>query len=221
MGHAGQSVDTRKIGEAVSHPGIDPRSFVSLAIVTKVSVEAAGVICDVTLMPSKLTESAVYTPIYGGSGYGLYAPIEIDQMVVVLAPEGDPNEGLRIIGRAWDQGEPPPQAVIDNPTDFMLVVQKDSTCRITTAGAGALIIQTEQTVSIMKPNGTPKPLAFKSDVEAVDRKYEGHIHLAAGEPTSGPGSDPIPNPGTPPPDFIGVTPLAGAEIVGTSVLLSE
>lgn len=176
MGHAGQSVDTRKIGEAVSYPGIDPRSFVSLAVVTKVSVEETGIICDVTLLPSQVPESAMYAPIYGGGGYGLYAPIEVEQLVIVLAPEGDPNEGLRIIGRAWDAGEPPPKDVTDHPADFLLVVKQDASCRITTAGTGTVVIVSDAKIELRSKDGTAHPLPTLAEHNALRDRVEDHTH---------------------------------------------
>jgi hypothetical protein len=41
------------LSKAMTRPGIDPRSWCSLAIVQSVVIdEAAGVFCDVLLMPS-------------------------------------------------------------------------------------------------------------------------------------------------------------------------
>lgn len=143
------SIDLRRIAAAVSHPGIDPRSFVSLAIVTKISVEENGVICDVTLMPSQLQEAASLSPLYGGSGFGFYTPLEEGQMVVVVAPEGDPNHGLRIVACVWDQGEPPPTEVTDNPLDVALVIKKDRTMRIVVDGAGNLVVEAKGTGQVL------------------------------------------------------------------------
>ena len=91
------SIDLRRIAAAVSHPGIDPRSFVSLAIVTKISVEETGVICDVTLMPSQLQEAASLSPLYGGAGFGFYTPLEEGQMVVVVAPEPTSAQCIKLL----------------------------------------------------------------------------------------------------------------------------
>ena len=143
------SIDLRRIAAAVSHPGIDPRSFVSLAIVTKISVEETGVICDVTLMPSQLQEAASLSPLYGGAGFGFYTPLEEGQMVVVVAPEGDPNHGLRIVACVWDQGEPPPTEVTDDPLDVALVIKKDRTMRIVVDGAGNLVVEAKGTGQVL------------------------------------------------------------------------
>lgn len=152
------ATDLSRIGEALSRPGIDPRTFVSLAIVTKVTVEETGVICDVTLLPSGVPESATVAPLYGGDGFGMYAPIDVDQMVVVGVPDGDPNHGLRIMASTWDGGERPPRDVTDHPSDFILVVKDGKSCRIRTSGSGSVLLMSETAVEVRSANGTAEEM---------------------------------------------------------------
>lgn len=142
-------IDHAKIAEALQRPGIDSRSFVSLAIVTAISIEENGVIADVTLLPSQIEEHATLAPEYAGSGYGFYFPLEVDQMVIVEAPEGDPAHGLRITARSWDQGEPPPPDVKANPTDVLMFVKKDATCRLLVSGSGNLVVAARGTGKVV------------------------------------------------------------------------
>lgn len=75
-------------------------------------------------------------------------------------------------------------------------------------------------IEIRSVGGTAQPLAFKSDVEAVDAKYDGHIHQESTmAPTSGPiiAGSILPNPGPPPTHLPGL-PLGGITIVGTTNL---
>jgi phage gp45-like len=67
-------------------------------------------------------------------------------------------------------------------------------------------------------NGVAVSLALKSDVVAVDNKYANHLHATNG---TGPVATVLPNPaypGSSPDPLIPGLPLAGAGIVGTSVL---
>lgn len=134
-----RSFDVARASEALSRPGIDPRTFTSLAIVNKVNATAAGVYCDVTTIMG-VQETAALVPDYAGDGYGFYAPIEVGHMVLIAIPEGEFATGARIIGHVWDAGDPPPAEVVDHPTDVALVVKPGTTIRITVSGGGQVLL---------------------------------------------------------------------------------
>lgn len=130
--------DVARHSEAVSRPGIDPRTWSTLAIVTAVNVTATGVFCDITTITG-IEETATYCPPYAGPSYGLHLPmIANGDFVLVEFPEGDFSAGGRITGRTWDGGHPVPDAVVQNPNDVVLVVQPDQWLRLLVSGQGKI-----------------------------------------------------------------------------------
>lgn len=134
------SVDLARMAEALQRPGIDPRTWTTLAVVTSVNVTETGVYCGI-LTIAGIEETAALAPEYAGDGFGLYAPIEVEEMVLVAFPEGTPNTGARIIARVWDGGERPPQDVLDHPEDFVIVVKPGASLRLVAQGDGDVIVE--------------------------------------------------------------------------------
>lgn len=133
-------VDVAKMSEGLSRPGIDPRMFVDLAIVTHVLVDDGGCHYDVTTIGG-MNETVALSPPYGGSRYGFYFPVFVDQMATLVVPDGKFNAGARMVGATWDPGTPPPQEAVDHPDDVALVVQPGQTVRIIVSGGGNAVIE--------------------------------------------------------------------------------
>lgn len=134
-------IDMVRLANAVSRPGIDPRIWVSYAVllgepVIDTSAGNQGVFVDVKLLPSGVQDTARVGAIYAGNGFGLYAPLHEGDEVLVCAPSGDPDEGLVITQRLWSTSDPQPQAVADHPEDVTLVVEPDRDLRLTVQGGG-------------------------------------------------------------------------------------
>ena len=141
MRRAASGLDINMLSKAMTRPGIDPRSWCSLAIVQSVVIdEAAGVFCDVLLMPSKRRETARLGAAYAGSGFGFYAPVKVDDEVLVSAPGGDPAQGLVITQRLWSPADVPPAGLEATPEDVVLVVEADKSLRLTVQGGGDVVI---------------------------------------------------------------------------------
>jgi len=139
-----KSIDTARLGAAVRGPGMDTRTWVSLAVVTAVHVDPAeGVFVDVTLMPLGDQSAARLGVEYAGNGFGMYAPLEVDDEVLVEAPSGDPDAGLIVTRRLHGASDPPPQEVVDHPEDLLVVVKPGKTLRMITKGAGNLVIEAQ------------------------------------------------------------------------------
>jgi len=151
--------DVRRIAEAVSAPGIDPRCWECLAYVTEFNIDEEGPYVDVILMPENYPETARVGAEYAGPNFGLYVPIEKDTEVVVGFPGGDPDEGLVVLRRLWSKSDPPPQLARDNPEDIILVAKEGANIRIVTQGGGQVLVQ--------DIDGEAKELALKSDVQEV------------------------------------------------------
>jgi hypothetical protein len=132
--------DIAKIAAALERPGIDPRKFVDLGVVTAVAVGADGVHADIETI-NNLPETVSLAPPYSGSGFGLYLPLDVDDLVVLAVPDGMFNAGGRIVGRTWDAGTPPPPEVVDHPEDVALVVKPGQTIRIVVSGGGNVVVE--------------------------------------------------------------------------------
>ena len=143
MRRASSQIDFAAMGRALARPGMDPRSWCSLAIVQSVVVdEAEGVFCDVLLMPSKRRETARLGAAYAGSGWGLYAPPMVDDEVLVSAPSGDPAQGLVITSRLWSPADVPPADAATHPEDVLLTVRPDKSLRLVVSGGGKVVLGT-------------------------------------------------------------------------------
>jgi uncharacterized protein involved in type VI secretion and phage assembly len=134
------SMDTARVANALRTPGIDPRVWAAVATVKAIHVDAEGVWLKVVYTISGLQETARWASPYAGPGYGLYLPLEIDDEVLVIAPEGDPDMGLLAMPKAWDRGTPPPAELASRPTDGLLIMKEGATLRIVVQGAGDVVI---------------------------------------------------------------------------------
>ena len=148
-------LDMMSLSTAVARPGIDPRTWVSLAIVTSDPyVETyegeQDVFVDIMLMPSKEEETARVGSMYAGNGFGCYFPLKNQDEVLVCAPNGDPDEGLVVMQRLWSPSDPPPAIAASNPQDPAIVVEPERTLRIGASGTdGKVVVTTEADSSLL------------------------------------------------------------------------
>jgi hypothetical protein len=145
--------DVGRIAEALSRPGIDPRTWCSLAVVDAVGFDAEhGYFADVVLIGGEAAGAkspARVAAAYAGPGFGFFLPLEVDDEVVVAFPNGDPAAGLVVVGRMHDHGTPPPAEVADRQADLLLLAKDGATVRVATQGAGNIVVE---------PRGTGKVL---------------------------------------------------------------
>ena len=140
------TLDTTRVANAVSRPGIDPRIWVSYAIVNAIALDPDnGLICDITLMPNGGQFSARVGVEYAGNGFGDHSPLAVDDEVLVESIMGDPDHGYVITRRIHSPSDPPSQVVIDNPADRIIVVKADSNLRLVVQGAGNVVIDVQGT----------------------------------------------------------------------------
>jgi hypothetical protein len=192
MRRAASGLDFNMLSKAMTRPGIDPRSWCSLAIVQSVVIdEAAGVFCDVLLMPSKRRETARLGAAYAGSGFGFYAPVKVDDEVLVSAPGGDPAQGLVITQRLWSPADVPPAGLEATPEDVVLVVEADKSLRLTVQGGGDVILAVDTgKVFLGSETGTEavaKGDSLKSYLSSLVTALNTHTHIgvATGTAVSG------------------------------------
>jgi len=171
------TIDIGRLSRAVARPGIDTRTWVSLAVVTAVVVDPSeGVFADVLLMPSGVKTTCRVAQEYAGDGFGLYTPVLVDDEVLVEAPSGNPDNGLILTRRLYSASDAPPSEAGTFPDDVLLVVRKDKTCRILVEGNGV--------VEIRSRGGVARKLVFKDELDALASAFQAHFHPASSGTTS-------------------------------------
>lgn len=208
-----KGVDTGRLGKALSRPGMDPRVHVQTAFVTAVHLDPEhGYFVDITLMPSGVEETARVAPVYAGSGFGIFLPVQIDDEVVVVTPHGDPNAGLLVIARPWDNGTPPPADAANHPDDLLILAKDSANIRIVTGGSGNVIIEPRGAGQVqLGQEDAPHPSCrgdlLQARLNTLIDAYNSHFHSTGTEngPTTPPIFEQLPNPG-PPPAFLPAIP---------------
>ena len=142
MGRARSGVDTGRLAAAASRPGIDPRVWLTLAIVEDIGFDAEeGIFVDVQFQPDGTKETAYLGLPYAGAEFGLYCPVEIGDTVLVAVPGGDPGNGPIIISRWNNSGDKPSadfQSTADAETaspDMVLRVKPGQKFKVRTSGS--------------------------------------------------------------------------------------
>lgn len=205
---ASTSIDVGRLSKAVQRPGIDPRVWCVRGFVKAFNVDADhGPFVDVVLQTGE-EETARVGALYAGVGYGLYAPLEVDDEVLLAAPMGNFNSGLVVVARLWSKSDPPPKTASDKPADLLLVAKKDATVRLQVAGSGNVAVIVEDGKVLLGAETGTKPVGRVGD----DVDMGKWIHV----PASGPGVVPCTlmwfGPGTPPPPPKDLSPVSGAAV---------
>lgn len=142
-------MDVGRAGAALAAPGMDPREWIAIGVVVDTPTAEADqgyfvrVLIPMTLM--EVTVTAAVCQGYAGGGFGAHAPLRPDDKVVVANPGGTPDAGYYVVGRYWDRSDPPPQDVVDHPTDVHLVVESDRSARVAVSGAGSVVVEARGT----------------------------------------------------------------------------
>lgn len=121
------SVDTGRLAEAVRQPGIDPRLWITLAIVEELGSDPEhGVYADVRYLPSGDKDTALVATGYAGDGFGAWAPLAVGDLVLITLPNGDAGNGPTLFARLWSASERPPREIAASagadPPDHPIVV---------------------------------------------------------------------------------------------------
>lgn len=194
------SIDTERLANAVSRPGIDPRIWVSYAVlISEPYVETRegqeDVLADIMLMPSGMIETARVGTIYAGNGFGLYTPLKVDDEVLVVAPSGDPDEGMVITQRLWSPADKPPAELAENSADVLLVVESDKNLRIKTLGSGNVILAVDTGKVYLGAESGTEPVtkgnSLKSYLDSLVNVMQTHTHVVQAGPFSGSAAPPV------------------------------
>lgn len=134
------SMDMSRLGSAVSGPGIDTREWAMLGVVTGFGVMDDDVLAGVHLLATGQDVMARVGACYAGNGFGIYAPLEIDDEVLVVMPEGVTDAGPIVVARLWSKADPPPDRAQLDQHDLLIRVKDGKTLRIDVGGSGQVII---------------------------------------------------------------------------------
>lgn len=137
------SIDTSRMSALASRPGIDPRIWLSLAVVEDVAfAEGEGIFVDLRLQPTGEEETAFLGSCYAGNGAGDYCPLNKDDTVLVAMPSGDSGNGPIIIAR-YNSAADPPAADFEDPDqageparDRVIRMEPGRKLKIRTSGDG-------------------------------------------------------------------------------------
>ena len=163
-----------------------------------------GILADITLLPGGETETAYVAAPYAGNGFGMYFPIEVEDLVVVVIPDGDAGNGPVILGRYWRGADKPPTdirgaasnepvGVVHEPSPDVVLRAKPgaNTQVIVSAGANVTIkVEGAGTINLKVDGGTVNlgsdshtTLEGVVNGQAID-PFTGQTHTALGNASS-------------------------------------
>lgn len=160
---ARSTIDAGRLAALARRPE-DTAIWASRAVVTLLGYDRAfGMFADVKLLPDGEPETCAIGSGYVGDLFGSFAPLKIDDEVLVVFPRGDPNEGPIIVCRLYNaQLRPPTQFAAGDdapPTDEP------------TAGP-TLVVEPGQPIRLIGSNGTAVSIELSGqcsfEVEAKD-----------------------------------------------------
>jgi len=94
---------------------------VGIGLVTDVIVDESSVYLDVEMQPQGFELRAKWAPMYAGKNYGIYFPIQINDQVVVVLPDGDPNGDPVAITILHNEEDNLPSEALAAPEDIWIV----------------------------------------------------------------------------------------------------
>ena len=178
-------IDAGRLSAIVGRPGIDPRAWIRFGVITDIAFDPQfGEFADVTLQPDGQQITAMVGIAYAGNGFGLWAPLHIEDIVLVAIADGDMAQGCVIISRFHRESDKPPadfrsSSNAEDPTDdVVLRVESGKKLTIRTAGdAGNISIKAESNGSITID------AAGSSDV-TVKNSGTGNVYVTVSDPVS-------------------------------------
>lgn len=160
-----RAADTSRAGAALARPGMDTRNWFLQAQVTAFKLDnTLGPMADVILLPDGDPETVRVGYTYAGNGFGFYAPVAVDDLVVVAFPNGEHDAGGVIVARLYGPAETPPSTATANAADVCLHVEDGKNLRLRATGKGNIVIMVDdgQKVLLGDETGT-HPVARKTD----------------------------------------------------------
>lgn len=177
-------MDQRTMAEAFSYPGIDPRSWISMAIVETVQAENENpvefdaddgqVYVNCILKPSNIPCRARLGGAFAGPGEGFYSPFVGGEEVLLALPEGDVKAGAVVLARlnngydGFPQGSVAGKDAESNTFTFMrsrpaITIESGASVMLRSASMGAML-QLAGTGAITLRDGAADVLQISPDV---------------------------------------------------------
>jgi len=189
------TIDTGRAGRALAAPGMDPRVWVTLAIITDRGVDPqTGVYVDIKTIPAGDEDTCVVGSGYVGNGYGAWLPLRVDDLVVIGYPRGDSGMGPVVLQRLWSGSDKPPAELggdgAEPPDEPVIVIGEGQTARIICRpGASVTVTAAGGQIALDSPDvrlGTAEPTeAAVFGDELIDNLLAGAT-VATGMGPSGP-----------------------------------
>jgi hypothetical protein len=137
----GRQLDTMRFAAALRTPGSDPRQWVTLAVVTAFKLDPdEGAFADVFILSTGAQETVRVGAFYSGPGFGFYAPLDVDDEVLVAFPDGDPDHGGVVVARLWSKSDAPSSTAKDNDADVSIHVKDGVNLRVAVTGGGKILL---------------------------------------------------------------------------------
>ena len=134
-----------------------------LGVVQAVRVDRSGIVADVILLPDGdgPYPARMALPGAGVEHGGPYIPLEKDDTVLLACPNGDPGDGFLLLGRFFEEAEPVPAAIVDNPTDERWVAKPERQLVLQTSRGNLTLL------SLVEGGESRVSLTDAGDVEVV------------------------------------------------------
>lgn len=168
---------------------------IGVATVEAVQIRRTGMFFDLIGQPTG--EQLVGRMVTAcGPDHGIVVPFEIDDTVLYAIPQGDPGDGAYVIGRFFEEAEPVPQVIVDNPNDEHWVAKAgrrlmfqstDGTIRLLNVlSAGNSVVELQKNGDIVVGSGKDTVLGTTDKTtcsavalfDALKTYIDGHMHLA-------------------------------------------
>lgn len=142
-----RSIDLGKLASAITRPGVDPRVWITLGVVTETGADPEqGLFADVEFIPSGEEQTVFVGSNYAGAGYGTVVKPKVGDVVVIAVPEGIQDAGPIIIARLWNgQMPPPPEAINgeDITDDVVTRVKSGDSHKLFVGGGGGVLVDVD------------------------------------------------------------------------------
>lgn len=109
-------------------------AYIGLAVVTEVQMTKTGFFVTLEGSGGEELKARVLRPD-SGPGYGFHTDLEVEDTVLWACPDGDPGDGVYILGTWHEEAEPAPDAAIAQPKDRVWRAKNGTRIRLQTSGA--------------------------------------------------------------------------------------
>lgn len=131
----------RDVAKSLSYPGIDPREWIKLGLVTDVSVTDEGVFLEVEVQPEGWACRAKLLSIFAGAGWGAYYPVQVGDQTVVIFPDGHPQGQCLALGTLHTSEDAVSSEAQGDSETVWIVTRSGQDVRVKAAGNGNVWVE--------------------------------------------------------------------------------